>query len=207
MMRRLAFALTALAATLPAAAQDTWVVDKAHSEVTFQIRHFVTKVRGRFQDFTGTIVADAAKPEASSVEFTIKAASIDTDNDYRDKDLRGTNFFDVEKFPEITFKSARVAPAGKESKDGYEVTGLLTMRGVSREIVLPVTYLGSVATKDREGRAGAKAGFSTSLTLNRKDYGITWNRALDTGGFMLGDDVQVEINIEANKKAPEAPSS
>lgn len=194
-----AFAVTALVAVAPTGAQDTWVVDKAHTEVTFQIRHFVTKVRGRFTDFAGTIVTNAAKPELSSVEFTIQAVSIDTDNEYRDKDLRGANFFDVETFPEITFKSTKVAPAGR---DRYEVTGLLTMRGVSKEIVLPVTHLGSVATKDRQGREGAKGGFETSLTLNRKDFGITWNRPLDTGGFMLGDDVIIEINIEANKKMP-----
>jgi polyisoprenoid-binding protein YceI len=196
-----AFALTALVAASPAAAQDTWIVDKAHSEVTFQIRHFVTRVRGRFTDFAGTIVADTAKPEASSVEFTIKAASIDTDNEYRDKDLRGASFFDVETFPEITFESVKVAPV---EDDRYEVTGLLTMRGVSKEIVLPVTYLGSMATRDREGREGAKGGFETSLTLNRKDFGITWNRALDNGGFMLGDEVIIQINIEANMKMPDA---
>jgi polyisoprenoid-binding protein YceI len=201
MIRRFAFALAALVAASPAVAQDTWSVDKAHSEVTFQIRHFVTKVRGRFTDFSGTIVANAAKPEASSVEFAIKAASIDTDNEFRDKDLRSANFFDVEKFPEITFKSTKVSPAGKDS---YAVTGLLTMCGVSKEIVLPVTYLGSMPTKDREGREAAKGGFATSLTLNRKDFGITWNRALDTGGFMLGDEVIVEINIEANKQIPPA---
>lgn len=199
-----AFALTALVAVSSAAAQDTWVVDKAHSEVTFQIRHYVTRVRGRFTDFAGTIVANAANPEASSVEFTIKAASIDTDNEYRDKDLRGTNFFEVEKFPEITFASTKVVPAGN---DRYEVTGLLTMHGVSKKIVLPVTYLGSLATRDRQGREGAKGGFETSLTLNRKDFGITWNRALDTGGLMLGDDVTVQINIEANKKMPDAEVS
>jgi len=204
MRNRLAFALTALVVASPAVAQDTWVVDKNHSEVTFQIRHFVTKVRGRFTDFAGTIVADAAKPEASSVEFTIKTASIDTDNDYRDKDLRGANFFEVETFPEITFKSTRVAPAGN---DRYEVTGLLTMHGVSKEVVLPVTYLGSMPTRDREGREGAKGGFETSLTLSRKDFGITWNRALDNGGFMLGDDVFVQISIEANKKMPATESS
>lgn len=200
MTHRFVFAM-ALVAASPAVAQDTWSVDKAHSEVTFQIRHFVTKVRGRFTDFAGTIVANAARPEASSVEFAIKATSIDTDNEFRDKDLRSANFFDVEKFPEITFKSTKVSPAGK---DKYAVTGLLTMRGVSKEIVLSVSYLGSMATKDREGRESAKGGFETSVTLNRKDFGLTWNRALDTGGFMLGDDVTVEINIEANKKMPGA---
>jgi polyisoprenoid-binding protein YceI len=196
MIHRSTFALAALVAASPVAAQDTWSVDKAHSEVTFQIRHFVTKVRGRFTDFSGTIVANAARPEASSVEFTIKATSIDTDNEFRDKDLRSANFFDVEKFPEITFKSTKVARSGE---DRYAVTGSLTMHGVSKEVTLPVSYLGSMPTKDREGRETAKGGFETSVTLNRKDFGITWNRALDTGGFMLGDDVTVEINVEANK--------
>jgi polyisoprenoid-binding protein YceI len=201
MIRRFALALAALVLSSPAVAQDTWSVDKAHSEVTFQIRHFVTKVRGRFTDFAGTIVANAAKPEASSVEFTIKAASIDTDHEYRDKDLRSANFFDVEKFPEITFKSTKVSSAGKDS---YAVTGLLAMHGVSKEIVLPVSYLGRMPTKDQQGRETAKGGFATSLTLNRKDFGITWNRAVDSGGFVLGDDVTIEINIEANKLTPGA---
>jgi polyisoprenoid-binding protein YceI len=201
MSRRFAFALAALVVAPPAFAQDTWSVDKAHSEVTFQIRHFVTKVRGRFTDFAGTIVANAAKPEASSVTFAIKATSIDTDNEYRDKDLRSANFFDVEKFPDITFKSTKVSPAGK---DRYQVTGQLTMHGVSKEIVLPISYLGSMPTKDREGRESAKGGFATSVTINRRDFGLAWNRALDTGGFMLGDEVTIEINIEANKQAPSA---
>jgi polyisoprenoid-binding protein YceI len=201
MNRRFAFALAALVVASPALAQDSWVVDKAHSEVTFQIRHFVTKVRGRFTDFAGTIVANAAKPEASSVEFAIKATSIDTDNEYRDKDLRSANFFDVEQFPEITFKSNKVSPAGK---DRYAVTGLLTMRGIAKEIVLPVSHLGSMLTKDQQGRETAKGGFATSVNLNRKDFGITWNRAVDSGGFVLGDDVTIEINIEANKQIPGA---
>jgi polyisoprenoid-binding protein YceI len=201
MSRRFAFALVALVAARSTFAQDTWSVDKAHSDVTFQVRHFVTKVRGRFTDFAGTIVANAAKPEASSVEFAIKTTSIDTDNEYRDKDLRSANFFDVEKFPEITFKSTRVSPAGK---DRYAVTGLLTMRGVSKEVVLPVSDLGSMPTKDRQGRETAKGGFATSVTINRKDFGITWNQAVDSGGFVLGDDVTIEINIEANKQVPGA---
>lgn len=196
---RFAVALSLLLLASPALAQDTWNVDKGHSEIGFQIRHFVTKVRGRFTDFSGAIVADPAKPEASSVEFAIKATSIDTDNENRDKDLRSANFFDVEKFPEITFKSSKVKPAGK---DRYDVMGTLIMHGVSREIALPVTFLGSVPTKDRQGREGAKAGFEASLTLNRKDFDITWNRALDNGGMMLGDDVLVQINLETNKAQP-----
>jgi polyisoprenoid-binding protein YceI len=187
----------ALAATTAGAA-ETFTFDKVHSDVGFQIRHFVSKVRGRFTDYDGTIVVDKAKPEASSVELTIKAASIDTDNENRDKDLRGPNYFDVEKFPEITFKSSKVTPKGG---DKYDVTGTLTMHGVSKEITLPVSYLGTVDS----GR-GVKAGFETAITLNRKDYGIVFNRVLDAGGTMLGDDVLVSINVEANKKAPPSPA-
>jgi polyisoprenoid-binding protein YceI len=187
----------ALAATTAGAA-ETFTFDKVHSDVGFQIRHFVSKVRGRFTDYDGTIVVDKAKPEASSVELTIKAASIDTDNENRDKDLRGPNYFDVEKFPEITFKSSKVTPKGG---DKYDVTGTLTMHGVSKEITLPVSYLGTVDS----GR-GVKAGFETAITLNRKDFGIVFNRVLDAGGTMLGDDVLVSINVEANKKAPPSPA-
>jgi len=196
---RFAASLSLLLLASPALAQDTWNVDKGHSEIGFQIRHFVTKVRGRFTDFSGTIVANPAKPEASSVEFAIKATSIDTDNENRDKDLRSANFFDVEKFPEISFKSSKVKAAGK---DRYDVTGTLIMHGVSREITLPVTFLGSVPTKDRQGREGAKAGFETSVTLNRKDFDITYNRPIDNGGLMLGDDVLIQINLETNKAMP-----
>ena len=188
------FAVLALAAGLagPAQAAETLVIDRVHSDASFQVRHFVSNVRGRFTDFSGTIVADAAKPEASTVELTIKTASIDTDQPNRDKHLQSADFFDVEKFPEITFKSTSVKAAGKNK---FDVTGNLTMHGVTRQVTLPVTYLGSVgAGKD------AKHGFETTTTINRKDFGIVWNKALDNGGYMLGDDVTVDINIEAAPK-------
>ncbi|HYM62621.1 MAG TPA: YceI family protein [Thermoanaerobaculia bacterium] len=191
-------ATLALFATTLAA--DTFAIDKNHSEASFQVRHFVTKVRGKFTDFGGAINIDQANPSASSVEFTIKATSIDTSNADRDKHLRSADFFDVEKNPEITFKSSKIAAT--KTKDLYEVTGTLTMHGVAKTITLPVTSLGSV--KDHQGNS--HAGFETHITLNRKDYGINWNRALDTGGFMLGDDVDVTINIESVlKKAQPAP--
>jgi polyisoprenoid-binding protein YceI len=200
-MKRSRTLIATLGAALIAAtagAAETYTFDKAHSDVSFQIRHFLSKVRGRFTDFDGTIVADRAKPEASSVEFTVKATSIDTDNENRDKDLRSANFFEVEKFPDITFKSTKVVARGQ---DRYDVTGNLTMHGVTKEITLPVAFLGTVNT----GR-GEKAGFETSITLNRKDYGIVWNRVLDSGGTTLGDDVLVSINVEANKKQPPSPA-
>jgi polyisoprenoid-binding protein YceI len=194
MIRKTAVLMFLAALASPLQAADTWVIDKNHSSAQFQVRHFVSKVGGRFGDFAGTIVADAAKPEASSVEFTIKTASIDTDQEARDKHLRSADFFDVEKYPEITFKSSKVAPKGNNQ---FDVSGTLTLHGVAKEITLPVTYLGSM---------GDKAGFETQITLNRKDYGILWNKALDAGGMVLGDDVLVSINIEAGKPKPPAPA-
>ncbi len=190
-----AVVLTALAA-LPLRA-DTFTIDPAHSEVTFQIRHLVSQVRGRFNDFAGTIQMDPKNLPASSVEFQIKAASIDTNQADRDKHLRSADFFDVEKFPEITFKSKSVKPVGK---DTYNVTGTLTMHGVSKEVTLPVTYLGQANMR------GVRAGFATATTLDRKDYGIVWNKALDNGGGILGDDVKVEINLETVKKDEAKPA-
>ncbi len=174
-------------------AAEPFAVDKVHSEATFQIRHMMSKVSGKFDDFSGKINVDRAKPSASSVEFTIKAASINTGNADRDKDLRSANFFDVEKFPEITFKSSTIVPSKK--KDVYEVTGDLTIHGVTKHVTLPVEFNGF--GKDPWG--GERAGFSLTTTINRKDYGINWNKALDNGGVLLGDEVTININIEAVK--------
>ena len=172
----------------------TWQIDPMHTQVEFSAKHFgMMTVRGHFNDYAGTIVVDPARPEAASVEFTIKTASIDTANEGRDKDLRSANFFETEKFPEITFKSTKVKAA---AKDRYDVTGLLTMHGVSKEVTLPVQVLGF--GKDPWGNE--KAGFSTDVTLNRKDYGIVWNKALDNGSVLLGDEVWVSINLEAARK-------
>jgi len=199
-MLRRTRSLALFVAGLTAAAMlsaETYVVDKNHSDASFRIRHFASKVRGRFADFEGTINADPAKPEASSVTFTIKTASIDTSQPDRDKHLKSADFFAVEKYPEITFKSSKMTPAGK---DKYDVTGTLTMHGVSKEVTLPVTYLGTV----KDPRGNERASFEIDTKLNRKDFGMTWNRALDAGGFMLSDDVDVEIALETMKKAPEA---
>jgi polyisoprenoid-binding protein YceI len=174
-------------------AADTYVIDKNHSEASFQVRHMLTKVRGKFDDFAGTVLVDEAKPSASSVEFTIKAASIDTGVERRDADLRSANFFDVEKNPEITFKSSSVKMT---SKDHYDVTGTLTMHGVAKEIILPVTFLGAAKSPFGDERAG----FESGITLDRKDFGLLWNKTLEAGGVLVGDDVEVAINIEAVKQ-------
>jgi polyisoprenoid-binding protein YceI len=180
-------------AAAPALAADSLVIDRSHSEAGFQVRHLFTNVRGRFGAFEGTIAMDPAKPEASSVRFTIDASSIDTDNADRDKHLRSPDFFDVANHPSITFTSEKIRATGK---DRYAVTGMLTMRGVSKTMTLPVSFLGT--GKDPWGNE--RAGFSTSVTLNRKDFGINWNKALDNGGVLLGDEVAVTVDIEAVKQ-------
>ena len=193
-MRKTAI-LTALVLVLgfgTAAAQGTYSIDTAHSNAGFKVRHLVSKVSGGFNDFDGTIVADFENLDASSVEFTIQATSIDTKNEKRDGHLRSVDFFDVEKYPEITFKSSKIT---KIDGDSYAVTGTLTMHGVSKEITLTVDFLGEMTAM-----GGTRAGYELTTTLNRKDFEISWNRALDAGGFVLGDDVEISINLELIKQ-------
>lgn len=187
-----ALSLSLLLPALALAEPVTYKVDADHSGVGFTIRHFVSNVPGRFRDFDGVIKYDKQNPAASSVEFTVKAASIDTSNNDRDEHLRGADFFDVQKFPTLTFTSTKVAA---KDADTLDVTGNLTMHGVTKQITIPVEVLGSVKTPN-----GEKAGFESSFTVNRKDYGIVWNRVLDAGGSVLGDDVKINIAIEANRQ-------
>ena len=173
-----------------AIAARTLAIDAAHSEAIFQVRHLVTKVRGRFADIEGTIRLDEAHPEQSAVSFSMKTASVDTNQPDRDKHLRSEDFFHAEKFPAITFTSVSIARA---SGNVFDVRGDLTIRGVTRRITLPVTFLGAV--KDPWGNM--KWGFETETTLNRKDFGLLWNAALETGGFLVGDDVKVTLEVQA----------
>jgi polyisoprenoid-binding protein YceI len=186
-----ALSLALLLPALAAAELAVYKVDAGHSGVNFTIRHFVTNTPGRFKDFDGTIKYDKQNPPASSVEFTIKAPSINTDNDDRDNHLRGGDFFEVEKFPTMTFVSKKVAA---KDADTLEVTGDLTIKGVTKPITIPVEVLGTAKTPN-----GEKAGFESTFTINRKDYGISWNRVMDSGA-VLGDDVKVTISIEANRQ-------
>ena len=175
------------------AAVETYAVDKVHSQVTFQVRHMLSRTRGRFTDFDGAIHLDREHPEASSVEFRVRAASIDTDNAQRDEHLRSGDFFSAEEYPEVIFRSERVNVV---AKDRYEVTGTLSMRGVQKRIVLPVTFLGTAT----DPWGNVKAGFATEAVLNRKDFGMVWNAALDNGGFLLGDEVTVTIELETARQ-------
>ena len=168
----------------------TFSIDKAHSEATFQVRHLITKVRGRFRDFDGTIQFDEAKPEQSSVSFTIRTNSIDMSEPDRDKHLQSADFFSVAEYPTITFTSARVRRVGVNQ---FEVTGALTIRGVKKEMTVPASYLGTA--KDPWGKE--RAGFEAELTMNRKDFGLSWNAPLEAGGFLVGDEVKINLQIQA----------
>lgn len=187
--------LTALVLALSvgtAVAQGTYSIDTVHSNVGFKVRHLVSKTAGEFTDFDGRIIADFNDLDASSVELTIDAASIDTKNEKRDGHLRSEDFFDVEKHPEITFKSSKIT---RVDDDTFAVAGTLTMRGVAKEITLMVDFLGEMTAL-----GSTRAGYELSTTLNRKDYGVSWNRALDAGGFLLSDEVEVDIALELIKE-------
>jgi polyisoprenoid-binding protein YceI len=197
MKTRFAVLAAALLAASPALAADSYSFDKAHTTVMFQVRHIVTNVTGKFKDFDGQILVDKANPAASSVEFTIQAASIDTNEPKRDEHLRSADFFDVANNPKLTFKSTSVKATGK---DVYAVTGDLTMRGVTKPVTLTVSYLGE--GKDPWGNE--KLGFDVAGLVNRKDFNINWNKTLDSGGVLVADEVKVQIAVEANKAKPAA---
>jgi len=171
-------------------AAQTYTIDKMHSEVAFQVRHLLTKVRGRFTEFAGTVTFDEEHPEQSSATLTVEASSVDTGTPDRDAHLRSDDFFAVGTHTTLTFTSSRVFKTGD---DTYDVVGTLTIHGIAKEITLPVTYLGTA--KDPWGNV--RAGFETSVTLNRKDFGLTWNAALETGGFLVCDEVRISLSIQA----------
>jgi polyisoprenoid-binding protein YceI len=189
------FLLLALRPALAAADPAVYRVDADHSGVNFRIRHFISNVSGRFRDFDGVIRYDRQSPAASSVELTVRAASIDTASNDRDEDLRSKKFFEVARYPTLTFTSTRVAP--KDAKT-LLVTGNLTMHGVTREITFPVELLGTVSAP-----GGERAGFAAAFSVNRKEFGIDWNNVLDSGP-LLGDEVKVTVEIEAVRTAEKA---
>jgi polyisoprenoid-binding protein YceI len=170
-----------------------WRIDPAHSEVRFRIRHFMSRVSGNVTDWDGVISGDPSDWASGSVEVHIRAGSIDTNNEKRDSDLHGPNFFDVEKYPEITFTSRSVTVGGSD----ITILGDLTIRGTIRPVTLRGSYLG--ISPGKEGRD--RVGFEVSTTINRLDFGVSWNRVVEGGGAMLGDDVTIEISVEAVKQA------
>ncbi len=179
-----------------AGTEPRWSFDLVHSSVNFTVRHMVvSKVRGRFTKWDGALVMDEQQPAAGRVDVVIDAASIDTGVEQRDGHLKSPDFFDVARFPTIAFKSTKVEPAGAGA---LKVAGELTMHGVTRPVVLDVEYAGSA--KDPWG--GVRAGFSARASLDRKDFGLTYNQLLETGGVLVGETVEISIEAEMVKQAP-----
>ena len=173
----------------------TYTLDPAHTRIGFVARHaMVTKVRGAFNEFEGTATLDGANPANSSVQVTINADSIDTRNAQRDGHLRSNDFLSMEEYPHITFSSTGVRQVDEST---FEVTGDLTIKGVTNSITVPFSFEG--AAKDPFGNE--RVGFEGSVTINRKDYGITWNATLETGGVLVSDKVTLEFEISAIKNA------
>jgi polyisoprenoid-binding protein YceI len=183
---------------LPVPAGD-YTIDKNHSIIGFTIKHNeLTLVGGRFKDFTGTIHFDDKDPSKSSVEFKAKVESIDTGVEARDKHLRTADFFEVAKYPEMTFKSTKVERKGK----GYNLTGDLTLKGVTKQVVLPFTITGAI----KDGRSNTRIGIAAQTRIDRRDYGITWGHALPGGGFDVAHDVTIDLQLEALQPAPKPAS-
>ncbi len=195
-MKRSLFVLAAVLTTglvVPVLAADTYMLDAAHSNVGFAVRHLViSTVNGHFSEVAGEIQYDAADITKSSVSVTIKTDSINTNNGKRDDHLKSADFFDAEKNPEITFKSSSIEREG----DGYAAVGTLTIKGVSKEVKLPFEITGKI--KDPWGNN--KIGVEGSLTINRQDYGVSWSKTMDNGGLVVGNEVKISFSVEAAQK-------
>jgi polyisoprenoid-binding protein YceI len=184
----LSVAALALAFGTNSALATTYTIDQEHSSVTFRVSHLVSKVTGKFKTFSGTIDYDGKAPAKSKVALAIETASIDTSNVKRDEHLKSADFFDAAKNPKITFESKEF--------NGKQLKGVLNMHGVSKDIVADVEVGGETVFMGTP-----KAGFTGKAKINRKDFGIVWNKALDSGGFVLGEEVEITIEIEATGPA------
>ncbi|MCM3568927.1 YceI family protein [Neobacillus mesonae] len=170
-----------------------WAIDSAHSSVDFSVRHMmIANVKGSFESFSADIEADPTDLTTANIAFTIETGSVDTRNKDRDAHLVSADFFDVENHPNMTFKAANIV---KTDEGEYDVTGDLTLRGVTKQETFKVTFEGS--GKDPWGNE--KVGFSAEGSLNRSDYGLVWNAALETGGVLVGDKVKINLQIQAAK--------
>jgi polyisoprenoid-binding protein YceI len=175
----------------------SWKVDQAHTLVEFSVKHMmISTVRGRFHNFSGTLNLDEEYPERSSIEGVVEVASLDTHEPNRDAHLRSADFFDVEKYPTMKFRSTRIEKTGDNR---FDVVGDLTIKNVTREITFNVTSEGQ--GKDPYG--SRHWGFSAETTINRKDFGLNWNVALETGGWLVGDLIKVNVDLEAVQQVEE----
>lgn len=195
-------ALSSLFLSPALALAGTWDIDPAHSTVEFSVRHMmVTTVKGQFQKVKGTVELDEKDPNKSTVEVSIETASIDTREAKRDAHLKSPDFFDAAKFPTLTFKSTKIEKAGKGK---FKLTGDLSMHGITKSVVLAVEGP-SASIKDPYGRT--VRGVMATGKLDRKDWGMTWNKALDSGGFVVSDEVKLDINAELAEHSATPPAS
>ena len=177
--------------TVPATVTGTYAIDPAHSRIGFVARHaMVTKVRGSFNEFEGSGSFDAENPANSRLQLTIQAASIDTRNADRDGHLKSNDFFDMENHPEITFASTTVEQVDAEN---YRVTGVLTIKGVTKPVTVDFEYTGTAT----DPFGNQRIGFEGKTTVNRKDWGVNWNAALDAGGVLVSEKVTLEFEVSA----------
>jgi len=174
---------------------DTWQIDPAHTNVEFSVRHMmISNVKGQFQKTSGTVDVNGKDPTSAKIDATIDATSINTRVDKRDAHLKSPAFLDVDKFPTITFKSTKIEADGPGK---WKVTGDLTLHGVTKPVVLEVE---STGTPVNDPMGNTRAGASATTKISRKDFGLTWNQPLETGGVMVGDEVAISIDVEAIKK-------
>ena len=182
----------------PETATTTWTIDPTHTLVEFSTKHMmITTVKGRFTDVQGTIITNAQDPTKSSAEVTIGAASLTTGTEARDQHLRSADFFDVEQFLTLTFRSKRISGAGLAAGAGFTVVGDLTVRGITKEVTLDATFEGT----GTDPWANEKASFSASTKIDRRDFGLTWNAALEAGGVLVSNDIKISIEAQAVKAA------
>ena len=181
------------------AEMTTWQIDPAHSSIELAVKHMMfTTVRGRFKEFKGTIEVDESNPDSASVNVEIAAASIDTGVADRDTHLRSADFLDVERYPAITFRSKRVEGAMSSEGDNFRLIGDLTIRDTSMEVALDCRYEG----RGQDPWGGERAGASAKTRIDRREWGLRWNQALETGGILVANEVRIEIEVQAVKAVP-----
>ncbi|MEW6050960.1 MAG: YceI family protein [Candidatus Zixiibacteriota bacterium] len=192
MVKRISLALVAALTLATVSFAQTWDIDPAHSQIGFSVKHLViSNVSGKFTDFDGKIVFDGKDLAAGSAEFTVQSKSITTENEKRDNHLRSSDFFAVDSFPTLTFKSTQIVPGPNNS---FKMTGDLSIRGVTKPVTFDCAYNGSV-----EAFGGTRASFSASATINRQDFGVSWSKTLDNGGLVVSNDVKISIELEIVK--------
>ena len=175
-------------------AQTTWTFDKVHSQIKFSVTHLlITDVTGSFKDFEGSVVANNDDFTDSKIDFTVNVGTISTDNNKRDNHLKSDDFFNAEKYPQMVFKSTSFKKVGDKK---YKLTGDLTMKNITKQIVLDVVHNGTV-----QAWGGTKAGFKITGSLNRFDYDLKWNSLLEAGGAVVGKTVRIECNVELDKQS------